>query len=88
MFTPTDATINVGKVEAQCGQHASSMAVWGLTRRHLRPANAGRFFLLPYEAAALNIVLSVQRVQSGKRNNTGKTFVVFDEQLGHDDKLR
>ncbi len=38
----------------------------------------------PYEAGALNLILAVQRHQSGRRNNKGKTLVIFDEQSGHD----
>lgn len=41
----------------------------------------------PYEAGALNIVLSVQRLHAGKKKNKGKTFVVFDEQHGHDENV-
>ena len=38
----------------------------------------------PYEAGALNLILAVQRYHCGKKNNKGKTFVIFDEQSGHD----
>lgn len=38
----------------------------------------------PYEAGAMNVTLAVQRVHGGKKNNKGKTFIVFDEQQKHD----
>ncbi len=38
----------------------------------------------PYEAGALNLILAVQRYQYGRKNNKGKTLVIFDEQSGHD----
>lgn len=38
----------------------------------------------PYEVGALNVVLALQRHQNGKKNNKGKTLVIFDEQHGHD----
>ena len=40
--------------------------------------------LFPYEAGAINVILALERMKSGTRNNKGKTLVVFDEQLGHD----
>lgn len=42
----------------------------------------------PYEAGAMNIVLGVQRMQKSAKNNKGRTFVVFDEQQGHDTNLK
>lgn len=41
----------------------------------------------PYEAGALNVLVAIQRHQVSKKNNKGKTIVVFDEQHGHDDNL-
>lgn len=41
----------------------------------------------PYEAAAMNAVLAVQRLQKSKKNNKGRTFLVFDEQSKHDRNL-
>ncbi|MBN8684406.1 MAG: DUF3800 domain-containing protein [Chitinophagales bacterium] len=41
----------------------------------------------PYEAGAVNVVLALQRDKAGKKNNKGKTLVVFDEQGGHDKNL-
>ena len=38
----------------------------------------------PYEAGSLNILLAVERLHKSKKNNKGKTLVVFDEQNGHD----
>ena len=43
-----------------------------------------RMLCHPYEAGALNVILSIQRNQSGRKNNKGKTLVIFDEQAGHD----
>lgn len=42
----------------------------------------------PYEAGAMNVVLGVQRLQQGTKNNKGMTFMVFDEQQGHDANLK
>lgn len=41
----------------------------------------------PYEAGAINVVLALQRLQKSKKNNKGKTLVVFDEQQDHDENL-
>lgn len=41
----------------------------------------------PYEAGALNIVLAVERLKTGTRNNKGKTLIVFDEQNSHDGRM-
>ena len=42
-------------------------------------------FLYPFEAGAMNITLAIQRCQKSKKNNKGRTFIVFDEQKKHDD---
>lgn len=42
----------------------------------------------PYIAGAMNIVLAVERCQSGTNNNKGKTWVVFDEQKNLDEDLK
>ncbi|MBK7652436.1 MAG: DUF3800 domain-containing protein [Flammeovirgaceae bacterium] len=44
-------------------------------------------FKCPYEAGAINVLLALQRHQDSKKNNKGKTLVVFDEQKAHDDNL-
>lgn len=41
----------------------------------------------PFEAAALNITLSIQKYQKSKKKNKGRTFVVFDEQHKHDENF-
>lgn len=41
----------------------------------------------PYEVGALNVVLAVQRFQQGKKDNKDKTFLIFNEQKGHDENL-
>lgn len=41
----------------------------------------------PYEASAVNVLLALQRFQEPKKNNKGRTIVVFDEQTGHDANL-
>jgi hypothetical protein len=41
-------------------------------------------FGAPWQAAAMHVLLSVQRAQSGKDNNKGRTVIVFDEEPGHD----
>ena len=41
-------------------------------------------FKYPYEAGAFKVVASVQRMNKSKKNNKGKTIVIFDEQHGHD----
>lgn len=41
----------------------------------------------PYETGALNVLLSLQRMKYGSRNNKGKTVVVFDEEGEHDKRL-
>lgn len=41
----------------------------------------------PYEAGALNVILAIERLHKSKRNNKGKTFIIFDEQHGHDNNL-
>lgn len=38
----------------------------------------------PYEAGAVNVALSIERSHRTKKNNKGKTFIIFDEQHGHD----
>lgn len=43
--------------------------------------------LFPYEAGALNVVLAIERLKSGTKNNKGKTLVVFDEQHSHDGRI-
>ncbi|HRH70190.1 MAG TPA: DUF3800 domain-containing protein [Flavobacteriales bacterium] len=42
----------------------------------------------PYIAGAMNIVLAIERCQSGTNNNKGKTWVVFDEQKNLDEDLK
>jgi hypothetical protein len=44
-------------------------------------------FSYPYEAAAMNAVLAVQRDNRTKKKNKGRTLMVFDEQKGHDEGL-
>lgn len=44
-------------------------------------------FLYPYEAGALNIILSLQRLKYGSQNNKGKTVMIFDEEGEHDKRL-
>lgn len=44
-------------------------------------------FQYPYEAGAINVLMALQRHQDSKKNNKGKTLVVFDEQRDHDDNL-
>ena len=44
-------------------------------------------FGYPYEAGSVNVVLSLQKDHRSKKNNKGKTFIVFDEQPGHDNNL-
>lgn len=42
----------------------------------------------PYEAGSLNVLLSLQRMKYGSRkNNKGKTVVIFDEEGEHDKRL-
>jgi Protein of unknown function (DUF3800) len=41
----------------------------------------------PYEAGALNVLLSLQRLKYGSPNNKGKTVVIFDEEGEHDKRL-
>lgn len=41
----------------------------------------------PFEAAALNAVLALQREFARTKNNKGKTVVIFDEQKKHDERL-
>lgn len=53
-------------------------------------ANGCKFserFSYPYEAAAMNAVLAIQRDNRTKKNNKGRTLMVFDEQKGHDENL-
>ena len=38
----------------------------------------------PYEAGAINVTLAIQRAHGSKKNNKGKTFIIFDEQAKHD----
>jgi hypothetical protein len=64
------------------------------------PIDSGKFFsqkktgnpiakLLgyPYEAGALNVILSLQKQERSTKNNKGKTFIVFDEQPKHDQRV-
>ena len=44
-------------------------------------------FKYPYEAGAFNVILSIQREKKGIKQNKGKTFIVLDEQSGHDENL-
>lgn len=46
-----------------------------------------QLFKYPYEAGAINVLLALQKHQDSKKNNKGKTLVVFDEQRDHDDNL-
>ena len=41
----------------------------------------------PFESGALNITLAIQRWQKSKKNNKGRTFVVFDQQNKHDENF-
>ncbi len=42
----------------------------------------------PYEAGSLNVLLSLQRMKySSRKNNKGKTIVIFDEEGEHDRRL-
>lgn len=47
---------------------------------------AGKF-QYPYEAGAMNVLLSLQRLKYGLRGNKGKTVVIFDEEGEHDKRL-
>ena len=44
-------------------------------------------FQFPFEAAAFNAVLAIQREFSKIKKNKGKTIVIFDEQKKHDDRF-
>ena len=44
-------------------------------------------FCYPYEAGAINIVLSLQRLHRSMKSNKGKTLLVFDEQQAHDKNI-
>lgn len=44
-------------------------------------------FNFPYEAAAFNSILAVQREFRNKKNNKGRTVMIFDEQKEHDKRL-
>lgn len=44
-------------------------------------------FHFPYETGSLNVLLSLQRMKYGSRNNKGKTVVIFDEEGEHDKRL-
>lgn len=46
-----------------------------------------RRLFFPYETGALHIILAIQRMKSGSKNNKGKTIIVFDEQNSHDDRI-
>lgn len=41
----------------------------------------------PYVAGAMNVVLAIQRLHRSRKNNKGKTFVIFDEQREADQVL-
>lgn len=41
----------------------------------------------PWEAAALHLLLTLQRYHQNKRSNKGRTMIIFDEQKEHDDRL-
>jgi hypothetical protein len=41
----------------------------------------------PYEAGALNVIMALQKIHRTKKNNKGKTIVVFDEQTDHDGNI-
>ncbi len=41
----------------------------------------------PWEAAALKVVLAVQRENRAKNNNKGRTVIIFDEQKNHDKRF-
>lgn len=43
--------------------------------------------LFPFEAAALNATLAIQRENRNKKNNKGRTVVIFDEQKKHDERF-
>jgi hypothetical protein len=47
---------------------------------------ANRFYF-PYEAGAINVLLSLQRMKYGSQKNKGKTVVIFDEEGEHDRRL-
>lgn len=44
-------------------------------------------FGYPWEAAAFNVALAVQRENRSKKNNKGRTIVIFDEQEKHDERF-
>ena len=44
-------------------------------------------FAYPFEVGAMNVTLAIHRYRKPKKNNKGRTFVVFDEQNKHDDKF-
>ncbi len=44
-------------------------------------------FQFPFEAAAFNAVLAIQKEFSKVKKNKGKTIVIFDEQKKHDDRF-
>lgn len=44
-------------------------------------------FNYPFEAAAMNAILAVQRENKIKKNNKGRTILIFDEQQKHDNGL-
>lgn len=41
----------------------------------------------PYETGAMNVVLAIERLQKTKKNNKGKTLIIFDEQKDHDKNI-
>jgi hypothetical protein len=41
----------------------------------------------PYETGAMNIVLAIERLHKSKKNNKGKTLIIFDEQNNHDKNI-
>ena len=43
--------------------------------------------LYPFEAAAVNATLAIQRENRNKKSNKGRTIVVFDEQKRHDERF-
>jgi hypothetical protein len=48
---------------------------------------AAKWLEYPYETGVMNLLIAVQKEQKKKGKNKGRTFIILDEQKGHDDHL-
>jgi hypothetical protein len=75
-------------VQRKCRVIVSPVDTGRFFDRKVNGCTYANWFGFPYEAAAFNLLLAIQRHHAATtKKNRGRTFVVFDERRGHDEQL-